>query len=52
VLFAEQTPDSLIDALRRFEPRAFSPQACRENALRFDRPRFRQRFGELLRSLR
>lgn len=50
VLFAEQSADAVIDALRHFESSSFSPQRCRENALRFDRARFRQRFGELLRA--
>lgn len=52
VLFAEQTADALLEAVRRFEldPRRFAPSSCRENALRFDRTRFRQRFEELLRS--
>jgi hypothetical protein len=39
----------VIDALCRFERHRFSPQACRENALRFDRALFRRRFEELLR---
>ncbi len=50
LLFAEQSVDSLLDALRRFESGGgrITPQACRENALRFDAPRFRQRFEEIL----
>lgn len=50
VLFDEQSPEALLEALRRFEqdPGRFAPEACRENALRFDRARFRQRFQELL----
>jgi glycosyltransferase involved in cell wall biosynthesis len=50
VLFGEQTAAAVVDAVRRFEARRFSPQACRENALRFDRPSFRERFDTLLRS--
>lgn len=50
VVFAEQTPEALIEALQRFEASRFAPAACRENAMRFDRVRFRQRFEELLRS--
>jgi hypothetical protein len=50
VLFGEQTANSLLEALERFESRRFKPQDCRENALRFDRPRFRQRFDALLRA--
>ena len=48
VLFAEQTPAALLDALRRFEGISYSPDKCRQNALRFDRPRFRARFAALL----
>lgn len=52
VLFGEPTPDALLDALHRFEeaPGRFATAACRENAMRFDRARFRARFEELLRS--
>ena len=37
--------------LHRFERDAarFTPQACRDNALRFDRAAFRRRFAEVLR---
>jgi len=52
VLFGEQTADAVIEAVRRFESRSFSPESCRGNALRFDRPRFRERFEALLRSYR
>ena len=48
VLFAEQTPAALLEALRRFEGISYSPDNCRQNALRFDRPRFRSRFAALL----
>jgi glycosyltransferase involved in cell wall biosynthesis len=50
VLFHEQTAAALIDAVHRFEqyPEGFAPARCRENALRFDRERFRTRFAELL----
>jgi len=52
LLFSEQTADAVTDAVRRFEadvPR-FSAERCRDNALRFDRARFRSRFEELLRT--
>lgn len=52
LLFSEQTADAVVDAVRRFAadvPR-FSAERCRENALRFDRARFRSRFEELLRT--
>jgi glycosyltransferase involved in cell wall biosynthesis len=52
LLFEQQTAAALAGALRRFEETAheFTPRGCRENALRFDRIRFRQRFKELLRA--
>lgn len=50
VLFAEQSADSLLEALRRFESLRFSPPACRANALRFDAARFRARFAEIVRA--
>jgi len=52
VLFGEQTADAVIEAVQRFEQDSgrFAAAACRENALRFDRGRFRRGFEELLRS--
>jgi glycosyltransferase involved in cell wall biosynthesis len=52
ILFSEQTADAVIEAIGRFEqdPARFAPGSCRENAMRFDRSRFRRRFEELLRS--
>ncbi len=50
VFFTEQTAAAVIDALHRFEqePGRFLPENCRDNAMRFDRGRFRRRFEELL----
>jgi len=52
ILFGEQTADAVLQAIGRFEqdPARFAPGSCRENAMRFDRSRFRSRFEELLRS--
>ena len=50
ILFPEQTAESLAAAVRDFEQRRFAPESCRDNALRFDRARFRRRFEELVRS--
>lgn len=46
VFFWEQTPDSLIEALQWFEAiqGRINPQACRQNAQRFSRPRFDREF--------
>jgi len=45
VFFEEPTPDSLIQAVELFERNRnrFDPQAIRENALPFDRERFREK---------
>lgn len=47
VFFAEQTAPAIRAAVERFESmrEAFTPQACRENALRFAPERFRAEFG-------
>jgi len=52
LLFSEQTADALGAAVERFEEDRgrFAAAACRENAMRFDRRRFRQRFAQLVRS--
>jgi glycosyltransferase involved in cell wall biosynthesis len=46
VFFKEATPDSLIDAVDRFERNAhlFDPRDCRENAERFSTEKFRASF--------
>jgi glycosyltransferase involved in cell wall biosynthesis len=46
LFFTEQTAAAVVEALERFErePQRFSPAACRENAMRFDRSRFREQF--------
>ena len=52
VLFAQQTAEAVLEVVRRFErdPARFAPASCRENALRFDRSRFRSRFDEIVRA--
>lgn len=49
--FTEQTPDSLCRALRGFEKADLSPQACRDNALRFSRERFARELDETVSEL-
>ena len=48
VLFGEQTPDSLIAAVERFELDSYriTPSACRRNAERFGHTRFCAEFAE------
>jgi len=50
VLFPEQSADSIIAAVTRFESLAIAPEDCRANAERFSRTAFRARFLELLRA--
>jgi glycosyltransferase involved in cell wall biosynthesis len=50
LLFGEQSTEAVCAAVTTFEKKTFSPRACRENALRFERGRFRRRFAELLES--
>ena len=46
LFFAEQTADSLGEALGRFRSEDFSPETCRENALRFSKERFQAGYRE------
>jgi len=41
LFFRDQTPEALIDALRRFEVTGWSPEKIRAHALRFGEARFR-----------
>ena len=44
VIFTEQTKQSLIDAIRRFEAMSFAPEEVRARSLRFDRNTFKESF--------
>jgi glycosyltransferase involved in cell wall biosynthesis len=50
VFFAEQTVESLVAGMRRFEAceRRFDPRALRARAAEFDRPRFARRLSEYI----
>lgn len=50
LFFQQQTPESITDAVQRFEQAAgsFVPQACREHAALFSVDRFRHSFSELV----
>jgi glycosyltransferase involved in cell wall biosynthesis len=52
VLFGRQDKDSLIDALERFDliQDDITPEACRENAMRFSRDRFRTEIRHVVES--
>ena len=47
IFFDEQTPDSLADAVGRFEREfgRFDPRRIAEHAARFDREHFKRRFA-------
>ena len=48
VLFAEQTAESLKDAIRRFETMTFDASRIREGAVRFSRERYKKEMHEYI----
>ena len=50
VFFPAQTVEALVEAIGAFESQqdAFTPEACRNNALRFSEQRFRDEFSTYL----
>jgi glycosyltransferase involved in cell wall biosynthesis len=48
LFFEQQTPDDLIDALRRFELHGWDPEKIRDHTLRFGEPRFREEMQALV----
>ncbi len=40
--FPNTTPESLVDALRKFEAKTYDPEACRRHAEQFSRERFEE----------
>lgn len=51
VFFSEQTPEALVQAVKRFEQLSFHAALIKENAARFDREVFKKRIRELLQAL-
>jgi len=51
LFFGEQTPESLLDALERFDAASFDPAACRARAETFSPARFRDEFTSFLQRL-
>lgn len=47
--FAEASVEALQEVLARFDPAAYDPAACRANAERFSRARFKQELGDFIR---
>lgn len=48
LFFHQQTPEALNACIERFETMSFSPEACRQNAERFNEPRFRDEIVQFL----
>ncbi len=51
VLFSPQTPEAMIGAIRKLDTLDISPEACRKNAQRFSRRRFRDQLKGLVSEL-
>ncbi len=51
VFFDEPTPESLMDAVKAFDPELISAEVCRFNAERFAFDRFRSRLDKIIRRL-
>ncbi len=49
LFFDEQTPESLADAIRRFDPDDFDPAEARRNAMRFDARVFESQIKDVVR---
>ena len=49
VLFAEQSVESLVDAVRQFEKMTFKPEAIRHQAEKFSAQVFRRHFADFVR---
>ena len=52
LFFPEQTPQSLLDALGRFEKRSWDPFAIRAHACRFSKERFQREFKASISTLK
>jgi glycosyltransferase involved in cell wall biosynthesis len=50
LLFEEQTVESIVRAVEKFEQNSYSPEACRANAMRFAPERFRREFTDFVES--
>ena len=48
ILFHEQTPEAIVESVKRFERSCFKPEELRKQALRFDRSRFRAKFSKVV----
>ena len=48
VFFNEQTADSLMEALGRFQNMRFDPTLIREHAMRFDKEQFKKQIKDFI----
>ena len=51
MFFAPQTNTALVDVLEIFDKKRFSSKACRENAQKFSRQRFKKEFSKMVQNL-
>jgi glycosyltransferase involved in cell wall biosynthesis len=48
LFFKEQTPESLIEVLKKFKPADFNPRIIRKRAMEFDQERFKEKIKEFI----
>lgn len=48
IFFDEQTPESLINAVKKFNPGNFNPQKIRKHALKFDKEKFKKKIKDFV----
>ncbi len=48
LFFDEQTPESLIKAIRKFKPANFNPKKIRTHALKFDKEKFKKKIKDFV----
>lgn len=47
-LFAEEKTESVLEAVSRFDPKAYDPQAIRQHALRYSKESFKQQISAII----
>jgi glycosyltransferase involved in cell wall biosynthesis len=48
VFFGEQSPEAIIEAMRKFEKMSFNPEYIRSKVLKFDREIFKEKMKEII----
>lgn len=48
IFFDEQTPESLMKAVKEFKPKNFNPQKIRKHALKFSKEKFKKKIKEFV----